>query len=244
MRYLILLLVLLVAGCNSNSKEEKKGSSKNHEVVKAYYPDGKLRAEIPQKDKKKHGLAKEYFKNGKRYQEIDYKNGIKEGWARRFYENGQLAQETPYINGQIHGTQKKFREDGSLSAESIYFEDEPCIGLKEYLLDGSLKNKYPQIVVTPVDQIRENGTYVLRLNLTEKSKEVEFYTGSLTNGKYIGSQAKRIWNVDRNGMGEITYNLLPGMFIMEKVNVIAKIQTKQGNYLIAQASINVAAENR
>jgi hypothetical protein len=243
MKYWLLLFVLLLFfQCNENNKKKHPQSSKD--LVKAYYKSGKLRAEIPQKDKKKHGQAREFYESGKKFQEIDYKQGVKDGWARRYYENGELFQETPYKVGKIHGIQKKYRENGKLMSEATFFEDEPCAGLKEYLLDGSLKKKYPQIVISPIDQIRDNGLYIVRLTLTQQVKEVEYYTGSLTNNQYIGPQAKRIWNTDRFGVGEIQYSLLRGTFIMEKVNVIAKIKTTQGNYLISQRTFNVAADNR
>jgi hypothetical protein len=228
--------------CTPEKKKEKKKTSDN--VVKAYYSNGNLRAAIPQKDKKKHGQATEYFESGKIYQQIDYKEGIKEGMAKRYYENGKLAQETSYMNNQMHGVQRKFREDGKLASEGSFDSGEPCTGLTEYLLDGSKKKKYPSIIVTPLDRVSTEGSYKLIITLSEKVKEVEYFTGQLSDGKCLGSQASKIWNTDRTGTAEINYTVLPGSFIMEKVNIIAKIRTTQGNTYLTQRLVNVAAENR
>ncbi len=242
-----LLSVFIVTGCQEEKKQDHSGKAKKplkDGVSRAYFKDGKKKTEIPIKDGKKHGLAIEYYNNGNKFQEVTYKEGIKEGVARKYFETGQLAQETNYLAGLMHGTQKKYRANGKMSSEAEFYKDEPCIGLKEYLLDGTLKKKYPQIVITPKDRILEDGTYILNISLTDKVKEVEYYVGELTDGKYIGSKASKIWTTDRYGKADITFQLLPGQFIMEKVNIIAKIKTTLGNYYIAQKSTNVAIESR
>jgi len=239
---LFLYLVLVLFQCKE--QEKKKAQPKDSNVVRAYYDNGKLRAEIPQKNNVKHGKAVEYFKSGAVYQEIDYKEGIKDGWARRYFETGQLAQETPYLQGKIQGLQKKYRSTGQVASEATYLNNEPCVGLKEYLLDGSLKKKYPSIVITPIDEVESRGVYTLRISLTEKVKEVEYFTGQLSAEKCLGSNASKVWSTDRYGVAEIEYRLLPGMFIMERVNIIAKVKTTQGNYYLTQHSYNVAVESR
>lgn len=245
---ILLLSVWIVAGCGDGKKsgqsDKKNAKALKDGVSKAYFKDGKKKTEIPIKDGKKHGLAIEYYNNGNKFQEVTYKEGIKEGVARKYFETGQLAQETNYVAGQMHGVQKKYRANGKLSSEAEFYKDEPCVGLKEYLLDGSLKKKYPQIVITPKDRILEEGTYILNLSLTDKVKEVEYFVGELTHGKYIGEAASKIWTTDRYGKADITFHLLPGQFVMEKVNVIAKIKTTLGNYYITQKSMNVAIESR
>lgn len=80
--------------------------------------------------------------------------------------------------------------------------------------------------------------------MSEKVREVEYYTGELTNGNCIGEKAVKIWNTDRYGLAEIPFQVLPGQFLMQKVNVIAKVKTTLGNYLVIEKSMNVAVENR
>ncbi|MBX2954671.1 MAG: toxin-antitoxin system YwqK family antitoxin [Cyclobacteriaceae bacterium] len=250
MKKSLLMLIPLVVSCEfigankqATNQPESTGGKTNG-VVKANYPDGSLRAEIIYKDGIKHGQAKEYYKTGKLFQAIDYVNGVKHGWAKRYWENGQLYQETPYDSGKINGEQKKYREDGKLSTVAPYYMDNPCTGLKEYLLDGKLKTDYPKIVITPIDNLWKENQYTLRLTMSDKSKGVEYFTGKLTDGKYIGDQASKIWNTDRNGVGELTINLPPGGFMMEELNIIAKVKTIQGNYYVTQRKHNLAIQNR
>ena len=52
------------------------------EIIKSYYPNGKLMSEIP------------------------YKNGIIHGIRKFYYENDNIEFKIPYKNGIRHGTQK------------------------------------------------------------------------------------------------------------------------------------------
>lgn len=238
-----IFLTILIAGCDSKPKSAEKKRGKDS-AVRSYYKDGSLRAEIPVKDGKKHGLAVEYYRDGKKFQEIEYKEGLKDGLAKKYYQTGQLAQETNYKEGKNHGLQRKYRENGKLQSETMFYEDEPCKGLKEFLLDGSLKKKYPEIIIETEDRGYSEGRYILKLSLSEKVKEVEFFTGELSAQKSVGVKTSKVWSTDRYGTAEIVYPLLPGQFIMEKVNVIAKIKTALGNYYITEKRFNIAAENR
>lgn len=240
----LLILTMFVISCVESPGKKEKKESKNEDVVVAKYSDGTIRAEIQMKDGKKNGKALEYYKSGKLYREIYYVDGKKEGIAKRFFENGKIAQETNYKNDKIHGIQRKFREDGKLASEATYFEDQPCSGVKEFLVDGRPKDNYPKIIITPVDKTLIDGTYTLQLSLSDKVKEVEYFTGKLSKENYIGMEASKVWTTDKYGKADITYNVAPGTFIMDKINVIAKIKTPLGNYYITQRSFNVAAENR
>jgi hypothetical protein len=246
---IVALFCLAIISCNQPSKKEDEKQGKDavaprDGVVEAHFPDGKLRASIPMKNGKKHGTAIEYFQSGSKYQEIDYQEGIKDGWARTYFENGQLSQETPYENGKIHGLQKKFRVNGKPAAEAMYYQDRPCKGLKEFLVDGSLKKKYPKIVFTPIDRVLAESEYTLRISLSDKVKEVEYFKGKLGTHGEIASDTEKIWSTDRQGVADLKYMVLPGTFVMEKVTIIAKIKTVQGNYYITEGQFNVAAENR
>ncbi|MBL7858306.1 MAG: toxin-antitoxin system YwqK family antitoxin [Cyclobacteriaceae bacterium] len=226
----------------SNSENSTDGKKKTG-IVKTKYEDGSVRAEISFTEGKKDGLAKEYYRNGRIFQEIMYSNGIKHGRAKRYYENGQLYQETPYDSGKIEGIQKKYRSDGKLSAEIPYHKNNPCVGLKEYLTDGSPRRKYPSIIVTPVDNIWKDGHYTLRISMSDNTKRVEYYRGSLAEGECLSNFMGNIFETQK-GVAEITYVVPPGTFIMEQVNIVAKVETLLGNDYITQIRYNVAAENR
>lgn len=247
--FVLLSSIAVLTACDSKPKKKKeaKGEARTEKtkdgVTKSYFADGSVRAEIPMKDGKKHGVAIEYYQGGIKFQEVEYKEGIKEGVGKRYYATGQLAQQTEYKAGKIHGLQQKFRENGKMSSEARFVYDEPCKGLKEYLVDGSLKKKYPHIIIKEDNRLHE-GVYALKISMSEKVREVEYFTGKLGPDQEIGPSASKIWTTDRFGNADIEMTVLPGQFIMENVNIIAKVKTALGNYYITEKSINVAVENR
>lgn len=249
----VFILSLLSSCTNSNSKEKATGKStsaakskgvKKNGIITSHHANGKVRAEINYKDGKKDGIAKEYYSTGSPYMEIEYKNGIKDGLAKRYYENGKLYQQTPYVNGKIQGKQLKYYEDGKPMAIIPYHQDEPCSGLVEYTLKGEVKKQYPTIVITPLNTLLKDNKYTLRLTLSDKSKNVQFYTGSLSKEGCVGYETKKIWESETPGVTDLEYVLPRGHFIMDKINIIAKVKTVQGNYYFIQKPYNLAVENR
>jgi hypothetical protein len=243
-----LLLSLLSCEDKPSGKKHKKEKVRDG-VVKSYYDEAKkmIKAEVTMKNGKQEGSAIQYYKSGRKALEMFYKDGLREGMATRYFENGTVGQQTMYAKDKMHGIQKKFKESGKLLSEAEFYEDKPCKGLKEYLIDGTLKavKDYPKIVIKPIDRIFMDGMYVLKLSLSEKAKEVEFYTGVLTNQKYIGMDASRVWSLSGNkNEAEIVFTLPPGSLVMEKLNIIAKFKTVNGNYYITEVPYNVAVENR
>lgn len=228
---------------SSDSAETKAEASPGHYVKKTYYQNGALHKEMVYENGVQQGFAKEYYKSGKIFQEVMYEGNLREGVARRYFESGVISQETPYHKDKMHGVQKRYRRSGDLMCEIPYYEGNQCIGLKEYTTDGKLKKRYPSIKITPVDNILLNGTYTLRLQMSDNSKGVEYYVGKLSEGKYIGDEANQVWEI-MNGVGEVNYPMPPGSFLMEEVNVIAKVKTAQSNYYITQSTFHLAIENR
>jgi hypothetical protein len=240
----------ITAACTppADTKEKKTNGKEtivdgNKTIKKFYNADGSLRKEIHYEHGVQKGVSKEYYNDGKVYQEVNYENNLREGVARRYFETGVLSQETPYVKDKIHGIQKKYRRSGELMAEIPYQDDHLCMGLKEYSTDGKPKVQYPRIVITPIDNTLRNDTYILRLSLSDNSKGgVEYFLGDLAKAKYIEDYTEKI--IVKNGVGEIKYPVPPGTFLMQQINVIAKIKTSQGNYYITQRAYNLSIENR
>jgi hypothetical protein len=223
-------------------KEVHHASGKLNGLHKFYYPDGKLYLEINYRDSLPDGTFKQYFKTGILFEESVYSKGIKHGRSRTFHANGRLSTETPYDSGRIHGIQKKYRGDGQIAFEAPYYYGHPCTGLKEFYLSGRMVDKYPTIQARAEDDLLRNNQYTLQFSLSDKNQRVEFYQGVLTEGKYIGGNAKAMHT--EKGVGKLYYMLPPGGFVMEKLNIIAKVKTDLNNYYITQLSYNLAVENR
>lgn len=242
-----LIISLALQSCfpykSSSSETKAEATPAGQYVKKTYYQNGILHKEMVYENGVQQGVSKEYYKSGKIFQEVVYKGNLREGIARRYFESGVLSQETPYHKDKIHGVQKRYRRSGDLMCEVPYHEGNQCIGLKEYTTDGKLKKRYPSIKITPVDNILLNGTYTLKLQMSDESKGVEYFVGKLSEDKYIGNEAMQVWEI-MNGVGEVNYAMPPGSFLMEEVNVIAKIKTAQSNYYITQSTFHLAIENR
>ena len=237
------ILLLSAVACNPGEKEAKGNKKKKEGLVKQYRADGSLKTEITFKRGKKNGPAKSYYKNGKLRQQIAYVNNVKHGNATTYYENGKPYQVTPYENGKIHGLRKKYRMDGKLAAEVPYHQGVACIGLKEYLLNGNIKKNYPKIVIKEIDNLIKFNEFILRISISDNSSKVVYYLGNLDSNGCISEDAMRV-EPQQPGVLELQYNIGPGMFMMEKLNIIAVVETKLGNPYVVETKYNLAVENR
>lgn len=232
------------AACEPLSSD-KKGAKKKIEngVIEQFYANGELKNKIPVKNGKRHGRAQSFYKDGTLRQEIDYVNNIKHGEVVTYYESGKKYQVTPYVDGKIDGIRKKYRQNGMLVAEIPYSDGEECAGLKEYLLNGEEKTGYPELIIVPENNLLKNGTYVLTLSASNGSRDVEYFTGKLTEEGCIPHYLAPIGPV-KGGKTEVIYKLPAGSYVMEELNFIAKIKTRLGNYFITEKSHYLAVEHR
>ncbi len=249
LRVIKFALLLVVSSCINFERNDPSGKSEDNKTekvengtVKAYYKDGSVRAEINYKDGKKEGLAKEFYPTGVLFREIEYKVGKKEGLAKRYFESGKIYMETPYVNDTIHGVLKKYRENGKITSEAPYFNGDPCTGLIEYTTQGKVKTKYPTITITSVNTLLKDGKYILRLTMSDKNKNVQFFEGKITADGC--PEMKDFIYTSSNGIAELEFFLPMGAYMMQEFNFIAKVKTIQGNYYITQKKYNMAIENR
>ena len=80
-------------------------------IKKKYYPNGKLKSEIPYNDGEKRNLGKRYYENGNL--KVDYTDS--DIFEKRYYENGKLKSEKSYINADYN--YKEYDENGKLVKE-------------------------------------------------------------------------------------------------------------------------------
>jgi antitoxin component YwqK of YwqJK toxin-antitoxin module len=236
-------------------------------VVKEYYPDGKLKSETEAKGKLRQGVSKEYrsdgtlenqihyennrksgpacnyYPDGKTVKiEINYLNGYKHGETKWYYPDGKVYRITPYVNGKITGTRRTYYDDGTLQAEIPYLDDQPGMGLVEYRPDGTPKKQEIKIVFRERDRISMDNTFTLYINLSDGSRNVNFYRGKLTGGKYWNDQLSPV--ATENGTGEMEFYVSKGTFKMETLNIVAREKTSLGNFLIVQREYHLAVEHK
>lgn len=213
-------------------------------TVKQYKKNKVLYAIRNVKDYKLDGKSTIFYKDGKTIRSIVYYNmGKKNGEAKTYYSNGSIYKEYNYKDGLLDGKQVKYRQNGNIRSIAYYRNGEPGSNLKEYLTNGELKKKYPKIAVETIDKTLLTGDYIVSIHMSDKSKDVTYYMGKLDKDGFISDDAMPMGR-RQNGVLELKYRVLPGQYLVEKLELIAKVKTFQHNYYITTKTYNIAFENR
>jgi len=133
-----------------------------------YYPDGKLKMEIPFVKGLEQGFAREYSNEGDIITLIEYKRGfvidrlkinrrdhnnLKQGRWYTFYGNGNIHVEGNYQDDLKEGYFKEYAENGDLISVDKYVKDVKQAEAQE-IRKLDIKNEY-----YPEGKIRASGTY-------------------------------------------------------------------------------------
>lgn len=260
------ILYLALSSCRyMDSGENQMDENNNVRLVRHFFSNGRLKAEILVKDNKRHGITKNYsstgrllstvnyvngkkegkttnyYSNGKVHSTILYKNGVREGDAVWYYKSGKTYSINPFINNKLNGVQKKYYENGKLQAEIPYKDAQPGIGLKEYTPEGKLITNYPEIIIQENNQIAASDKFILKIYLSKRSVKDQFYLDELDQGIYLKRYMYEI--PTENGVATRVYEVPPGYVKFEKINIIAKSKTSLGNTYITQRSYNLAIQH-
>ncbi|MFC2115348.1 toxin-antitoxin system YwqK family antitoxin [Bacteroidota bacterium] len=265
---LIFVTIALVSSCSRVKQEETSQSSDSGiRVVKEYYPDGSLKSETEALGQLRHGDSKEYRKNGTLESVITYENnrkqgkamnyypdgktvkaeviyvdGYKHGESKWYYPSGKIYRKTPYVRGVIQGIRSTYYEEGPLQAEIPYLNGQPGMGLKEYSISGIQKEFKGVIVFREKDMINLDNTFRLSISLSDKNRNVEFYSGELSEGRFWNEKLTPI--TTENGIGILDFYISRGSYKMETINIVAKVKTSLDNYYIIQQKYHLALENK
>jgi MORN repeat protein len=237
---LLIVFIVISQGCdlkttqsdpNDNLIRDKDGKIIEGEYTQ-YFDDGKVAAVMHFKNKKLDGKAVKYYKDGiTKRSELNYTAGKLAGIQKRYYKSGALYKEEIYVDDKRNGITKKYRESGKLMSESTFKNGFAGANLREYLTNGKLKKRYPEIVIEANDQIKLNGTYTLKIFLSDKTKNVEFYIGKLDEGIYLNDHLDQQYNIN-DGILTYKYHLRPGEFISYDIHIIAKVITRLNNVYV------------
>jgi hypothetical protein len=266
--HLYLILILLLAGCkpvrNPSANESEKDSLKirvvterysngaikmetttkgnlRHGLTRNYRMDGRLMSEVNYADNVKQGISRDFYDNGKVRMEIPFQNGLKDGNAKWFYETGEIYRVTPYVKGKKEGVQMIFFKDGKKMAEVPYKEDTALPGLKEFDRNGRLL-PVPSIILKEHDMIALQEKFILQIQLSDKSTNVTFYEGEISDWRNFPGALPPIPMT--NGVGQLVHQVTRGTTVMRTINIIAIKKTELGNDLILQKKYNLAYRSR
>lgn len=198
----ILMVLLLAAGCAGKGSSKKGSGELSADTVsvpdtgftgiKKYSSNGVLIKEVTFKNGIQEGEMKSYYPGGELNQTLWYENGLREDSARKFYLEGQVFRTTPYKHDTINGTQIQYYRNGRVKAKLHFIKGLRTPLLEEYTRDGRLMKNYPGIVYTLDDNYKTTGKVRINLELTDKSRKVNFYLGEFTNGVFDTAKYKII----------------------------------------------------
>ncbi|MDQ2180335.1 toxin-antitoxin system YwqK family antitoxin [Marinifilum sp. D714] len=217
-------LVLFACKQKTDRSSTKDQSFVENGVVKKYDEQNRLSAEITYQNGVRNGVTRYYYSSGALSDEIMYVDDEKSGVAKKYHKNGNIYSLTPYLKDEKDGIQKKYYANGKIWAETPYMRGQPGIGLKEYKRDGSLRENYPDI---EVQMLEKSDRIILKLFLSNYSKNVVFYITELMKNKYIPPAAKPIYA--EGGVGRYEFMLDSQSNLDTTLNIVAKYQTKDYN---------------
>jgi antitoxin component YwqK of YwqJK toxin-antitoxin module len=237
---LLFYCLMVISGCdlepsksapNANIIRDKEGKIIEGEYTR-YSKSGKVASVMNFKNKKLEGRAVKYYEDGiSKRSELNYSAGLLEGVQKRYYKSGALYKEEMYVGDKRNGITKKYREGGKLMSEAMFRDGFASTDLKEYLTNGKLKTIYPEIVIEEEDNLLANGTYNVKVFLSDKSQKVEFYLGELDEGRYLNDNLQRQYSQD-DGVLTFTIFLERGQIANGEYNIIAKVITRLNNVYI------------
>lgn len=237
---LLIILFIILAGCHgkSNVKQEALPQISDSIAVKdtgytgiKQYMGGKtIVKEVTFKNGVREGLMRTFYQTGEVRQTFLYKNGLRQDSSIWYYMEGQPFRTTPYKNDTIEGIQKQFYRTGELRAKIGYSKGFRTTFLEEYTKDGKIVRTYPDLEVKVTDEYKTRATYKISLSLTDKSVNVRYFRGDLTNGLFDTAHCKQIKTI--KGIGTINLKKT-GSSKPAAIGVIAEILTSFGNnYLV------------
>ena len=243
--FIIIVSLLLSAGCNGRKSAKKVGETSPETTsvpdtgftgIRQYRSNNLLIKEVTFKNSIRDGLMKSFYMGGQVYQTFWYENGLKEDSARWYYLEGQLFRTTPYKHDTVDGIQKQFYRNGKLKAKIGYSKGMRTKFFQEFTPDGKLVGSYPEITVAIQDNYRKKGTYAISLGLADENTKVKFYRGEFINERFDTTRCKYIQPANGKPLIYLRKNEKPGP---DHVDIIAVISTMFGNKYLEYKKIDL-----
>ena len=237
--FFVILIISYLTSCNGKGSTKKEQavvsdsssvSDTGYTGIKQYMSGKTLVKLVSFKNGVREGLMRSFYQTGELRQTWIYKNGVREDSSIWFYQQGQPFRSTPYKNDTIDGIQKQYYRTGSLKAKIGYSKGLRTTFLQEFTLDGKLVHGYPGLEIKVADEYKTKSLYRLSLGLTNKSINVRYYRGDISNGIFDTAHCKPIKSIKGIGTLELKKSGSPKP---STVGVIAEVLTDFGNnYLI------------
>lgn len=153
-------------GAFDNQCVEVKTGAPLNGMLRAYYPSGKVEAEIYYANGMRDGKYKIYYESGALRSAGVYLNGKANGSLTSYYENGTLETETEVSEGLWNGERRTYYQDGTLKSEEEFAQ-----GLKNGVQQFYDDNGKPTLRV-----VYDMGNLVSGYCLTERGQRIDLNT--------------------------------------------------------------------
>ena len=242
---LIVLLVTFFAGCNGKKAGQDTQVEGTDTVtvadtgytgIKQYMSGTTLVKEVTFRNGIRQGVMKSFYQTGEVRQTFWYENGVREDSSVWFYQEGQPFRTTPYKRDTIDGIQKQYYREGPIKAKIGYSKGLRTTFFEEYTKTGKLVKGYPDLEIAVTDEYKTKSVYRIALQLSDKSVNVKYFRGDLTDGKFDTTRVKPINAV--KGVGNLTLKKTSSAN-SSKVGVIADILTNFGNHYLVYKEIDL-----
>jgi hypothetical protein len=243
---LVVLLVSFFAGCNG--KKTGQGTQVESAAdtvtvadtgftgIKQYMSGTTLVKEVTFRNGVRQGVMKSFYQTGEVRQTFWYENGMREDSSVWFYQEGQPFRTTPYKNDTIDGIQKQYYREGPIKAKIGYSKGLRTTFFEEYTKAGKLVKGYPDLEITVTDEYKAKSVYSIALRLSDKSVNVKFFRGDMSDGRFDTAHVKPINTL--KGVGNLSLKKTSSAK-SSKVGVIADILTNFGNHYLVYKEIEL-----
>jgi len=204
--------------------------------IKRLYSHKLLAREVTYKNGVKQGLMKTYLPSGQLYQTFWYRNGLREDTAKWYYDDGRVFRATPFKNDSINGVQTQFYRGGKVRAKLNFVNGARTPDIEEYSSDGVKITSYPDLVIKTRDDYKQNGTFKIWLDLTDKTVKATYYRGEYIDGLFLPKKYTKLNTSETDGFLELKKTENPH----EKyIGIIAEISTQLGNKYLVYKKIDL-----
>lgn len=145
------------------------------EVIKEYYPNGKLMLEMNLEMWKPEGPCKTYYESGSLMMESSYRDGEQEGPATEYYESGKVKGRYVFKKGKKDGLNTTYHENGAVMTEETW-EDGTILTKKVFFESGAVQEEWDYRVTQPDDlalvkYYDKNGKLIKEQPVKKKKKQ-------------------------------------------------------------------------
>lgn len=127
----IIFLSLVSFTYSCNERGDNAGLTSLDTVLKTYYPNGNLKAEVAYKNLKRNGIEKNYYENGQLEEIGNNLNDLEDSTWLSYFPNGSIEEVVNYKNGRVIG--EAFYYYRNKQVEKFIFNDEKgAVYIRDY----------------------------------------------------------------------------------------------------------------